>query len=49
MKKKIIVIILLVLFMFTFIGCNSPEATNGKSATNNQEDKVVISYVSTNF
>lgn len=48
MKKKIIVIILLVLFMFTFIGCNSPEATNGKSATNNQEDKVVISYVSTN-
>ena len=48
MKKKIIVIILLVLFMFIFIGCNSPEATNGKSATNNQENKVVISYVSTN-
>ena len=47
MKKKIILLFLLVLSMFTLIGCNSSNTTYTKQ-TGSSDEKVVVSYVSTN-
>lgn len=46
MKKKIVLIILVVLFMFTFVGCNSGSTTRNQNATNNSGENVVVTYVS---
>ena len=46
MKKKIILVVLLVLSMFLFIGCNPASSTDSSNASSGET--VVISYVSTN-